>query len=155
MTETVDHPDHYKADDLEAWDVLDKYFPNDPLLWNAGKYLLRLGKKDKPAVEVGKLKAYLDRWLEKKGKELLTNLDKQLKAPQEFVYQEIPYKIYWNREELASSEHGRFCDFLDIDCELTGKENHLSAPEAGPYVCFPGTEGFIEAWYAFVRKYDL
>lgn len=71
MGSDTTNPEHYKAGKLEAWDVLDEFFPNDPLLWNAGKYLMRLGKKDAPAQEIGKIKTYLDRWLEKKGEELL------------------------------------------------------------------------------------
>lgn len=67
MTETVEHPQHYNRGNYEAWDVLDDWFPNEPLLWQAGKYLSRLGEKDDPTVEVGKMINYLNRWLEKSG----------------------------------------------------------------------------------------
>ena len=31
--------------DLQSWDLLDALFPDNPHLWNAGKYLLRFGRK--------------------------------------------------------------------------------------------------------------
>lgn len=63
------NPDHYKhsKDSLgvEVADILDYFFPDNPWLWNAGKYLLRAGHKpsaDKKT-ELGKLKWYVDREL--------------------------------------------------------------------------------------------
>nr|DAX41595.1 MAG TPA: nucelotide kinase [Caudoviricetes sp.] len=52
------------AANVEAWDVLDAAFPQDPLLWNAGKYLLRQGRKggeEKRLEDLRKARQYLDR----------------------------------------------------------------------------------------------
>ena len=73
----VESPDHYTwlgqslaalglsdAGNVEAWDVLDAAFPQDPLLWNCGKYLLRQGRKggeEKRLEDLRKARQYLDR----------------------------------------------------------------------------------------------
>ena len=75
--EAVESPDHYTwlgqslaalglsdAANVEAWDVLDAAFPQDPLLWNCGKYLLRQGRKggeEKRLEDLRKARQYLDR----------------------------------------------------------------------------------------------
>lgn len=76
-SEAVEAPDHYTwlgqslaalglsdAANVESWDVLDSAFPQDPLLWNCGKYLLRQGRKggeEKRLEDLRKARAYLDR----------------------------------------------------------------------------------------------
>lgn len=75
--EPVKSPDHYTwlgqslaalglsdAANVESWDVLDAAFPQDPLLWNCGKYLLRQGRKggeEKRLEDLRKARQYLDR----------------------------------------------------------------------------------------------
>lgn len=75
--EAVESPDHYTwlgqslaalglsdAANVESWDVLDSAFPQDPLLWNCGKYLLRQGRKggkEKRLEDLRKARQYLDR----------------------------------------------------------------------------------------------
>lgn len=75
--EAVKSPDHYTwlgqslaalglsdAANVESWDVLDAAFPQDPLLWNCGKYLLRQGRKggeEKRLEDLRKARQYLDR----------------------------------------------------------------------------------------------
>lgn len=75
--EAVESPDHYTwlgqslaalglgdAANVESWDVLDAAFPQDPLLWNCGKYLLRQGRKggeEKRLEDLRKARQYLDR----------------------------------------------------------------------------------------------
>lgn len=75
--ESVESPEHYTwlgqslaalglsdAANVESWDVLDSAFPQDPLLWNCGKYLLRQGRKggeEKRLEDLRKARAYLDR----------------------------------------------------------------------------------------------
>lgn len=52
------------AANVESWDVLDAAFPQDPLLWNCGKYLLRQGRKGgegKRLEDLRKARQYLDR----------------------------------------------------------------------------------------------
>lgn len=53
----------YSAD-LQAWDILDALFPDNPHLWNVGKYLTRFGRKgdsSRRIVDLRKARAYLDR----------------------------------------------------------------------------------------------
>jgi hypothetical protein len=74
----VDSPGHYtwlggaitaqggpeRTVDLESWDVLDAIAPDGPHVWNALKYLTRLGRKggaDRRIVDLRKARAYLDR----------------------------------------------------------------------------------------------
>lgn len=75
--DAVEAPSHYTwlgraladlglsdAANVEAWDVLDAAFPDDPHLWNCGKYLLRQGRKggeDKRLEDLRKARQYLDR----------------------------------------------------------------------------------------------
>ena len=75
--ESVESPKHYTwlgqslaalglsdAANVESWDVLDAAFPQDPLLWNCGKYLLRQGRKggeEKRLEDLRKARQYLDR----------------------------------------------------------------------------------------------
>lgn len=52
---------------VEAWDVLDAAFPSNPHLWNAGKYLLRQGRKggeEKRLEDLRKARQYLERAIE-------------------------------------------------------------------------------------------
>jgi hypothetical protein len=74
----VDAPEHYtwlggaiadqggpeRTVDLQSWDVLDAIAPDDPHVWNALKYLTRLGRKGDASsriVDLRKARAYLDR----------------------------------------------------------------------------------------------
>lgn len=50
--------------DLQAWDLLDALFPDNPHLWNAGKYLTRFGRKgdaSKRVKDLRKAVTYLER----------------------------------------------------------------------------------------------
>lgn len=49
---------------LQSWDILDALFPDNPHLWNAGKYLTRFGKKGGASQRVEDLRkavTYLER----------------------------------------------------------------------------------------------
>lgn len=49
---------------LQSWDILDTLFPDNPHLWNVGKYLARLGRKgdaSKRVEDLRKAAAYLER----------------------------------------------------------------------------------------------
>ena len=65
----VESPSHYTRSKeglgLEVWDILDFFFPDDPHLWNVGKYLFRAGHKDDFVQDLEKLKQYVDRRIEK------------------------------------------------------------------------------------------
>ena len=55
-------PDNTK--DLQSWDLLDALFPDNPHLWNAGKYLTRFGRKGDASKRVDDLRkaiTYLER----------------------------------------------------------------------------------------------
>lgn len=75
---SADSPEHYtwiggalmrlgapaRSADLQSWDLLDALFPDNPHLWNAGKYLTRFGRKgdaSKRAEDLRKAVAYLER----------------------------------------------------------------------------------------------
>lgn len=50
--------------DLQSWDLLDAIFPENPHLWNVGKYLTRFGRKgdaSKRLEDLRKAAAYLER----------------------------------------------------------------------------------------------
>lgn len=52
------------AVNLQSWDILDALFPDNPHLWNVGKYLTRLGRKgdaSKRVEDLRKAAAYLER----------------------------------------------------------------------------------------------
>lgn len=56
------------TDMIESWDVLDALFPNDPLLWNATKYLTRYGRKgasNRRIVDLRKAVEYIERRISK------------------------------------------------------------------------------------------
>lgn len=63
MSDPVNSPEHYKSGGFEAADVLDAFFPDNPHLWAAGKYILRAGKKDpgKFDQDLEKAKWFIDR----------------------------------------------------------------------------------------------
>ena len=53
-----------RTGDLQSWDVLDAIAPDDPHVWNALKYLIRLGRKGGKSgriVDLRKARTYLDR----------------------------------------------------------------------------------------------
>lgn len=88
--ELVKSPDHYTwlgqslaalglsdAANVESWDVLDAAFPQDPLLWNCGKYLLRQGRKggeEKRLEDLRKARQYLDRQIARLSREVSENV---------------------------------------------------------------------------------
>lgn len=57
--------------DLQSWDLLDALFPDNPHLWNVGKYLTRLGRKgdaSKRVEDLRKAAAYLERAIKTEGR---------------------------------------------------------------------------------------
>ena len=66
--EMVNHPQHYAQGGIECIDAMISAFGNDAVRdfckINAFKYLWRLGHKDEEAQEIGKIKWYLDKYLE-------------------------------------------------------------------------------------------
>lgn len=66
--EMVNHPSHYNQGDMECIDGLIGAFGRKEVATfckiNAMKYIWRLGHKDEEAQEIGKIKWYLDKYLE-------------------------------------------------------------------------------------------
>jgi hypothetical protein len=63
-SDPVNHPAHYKtASGLEAIDVMEAFnLHRDGRLFNAGKYILRAGQKDKESQDIRKAIWYLERY---------------------------------------------------------------------------------------------
>lgn len=162
MTEQVNHPSHYNRGEYEVWDVLDDWFPNDPLLWNVGKYVARLGSKDAPAVEVGKIKNYLDRWLIKRGVELLEQIEEEGREenpetlPRSWDRGTSTYPILWTVSDAEKYEGGFVVDRFGIWDDLNGvAENPQDAPYI--YVGDAGTttQHLNKEWCKYVTSHNL
>ena len=78
MTDKVNHPDYYQADNgLEAIDVMEAFFYDNPLLFNAQKYLIRAGKKTQdPTEDLEKAIWYIRRYMDTRLKFSLTDKGK-------------------------------------------------------------------------------
>jgi hypothetical protein len=63
--DAVNHPRHYTSGKFEVIEVLEDWFPSDPLLWQVGKYIARAGKKDDTVQDLKKAAWYLDRKIKK------------------------------------------------------------------------------------------
>jgi hypothetical protein len=61
----VNHPGHYTFGRFEVIDVLEDWFPADPLLWQVGKYIARAGRKGSLVEDLKKAAWYLQRRIEK------------------------------------------------------------------------------------------
>lgn len=59
----INNPPHYNQFGVEVVDILEMYFPNNPHLWNAGKYLLRSGYKGHEIEDLKKLVWYVERYI--------------------------------------------------------------------------------------------
>ena len=57
----VNHPSHYTFSKYEVADVSDEWYANEPLLWNANKYMARWDKKGDPVENLEKAVWYLQR----------------------------------------------------------------------------------------------
>lgn len=62
--DNVEKPNHYCNHKYETWDILLDYFPNDPIMYNIGKYILRAPYKGKMIEDLKKAKVYIDKKLE-------------------------------------------------------------------------------------------
>ena len=59
--DAVDLPKHYTTTKFEVIDVLEEFFPQDPLLWQCGKYLMRCKHKGNPIQDLKKMIWYANR----------------------------------------------------------------------------------------------
>ena len=62
---SVNHPSHYTFGRFEVIDVLEDWFPNDPLLWQVGKYIARATRKNNELEDLKKARFYLERRIQK------------------------------------------------------------------------------------------
>jgi len=65
MSDPVNRPAHYTFGKFEVIDVLEDFFPTDPLLWQVGKYIARAGRKGAALQDLEKAAWYLRRRIEK------------------------------------------------------------------------------------------
>ena len=63
--DAVNHPEHYTFGQFEVFDVLMDWFAADPLLWQAGKYIARAGRKGPALEDLQKAAWYLNKRIEK------------------------------------------------------------------------------------------
>jgi len=64
LVDAVNHPSHYTQNKWEVIDVLEEFFPKDPLLFNVGKYILRHEHKANSLEDLKKAAWYLARRIE-------------------------------------------------------------------------------------------
>lgn len=65
QVDAVNHPLHYTFGKFEVIDVLEDWFPTDPLLWQVGKYIARAGHKGNKLQDLEKARFYLERAISK------------------------------------------------------------------------------------------
>lgn len=63
--DNVNNPSHYTKNKWEVIEVLEEFFPTDPLLFNVGKYLLRHEHKENAIQDLKKAAWYLARKIKK------------------------------------------------------------------------------------------
>jgi hypothetical protein len=61
----VNHPKHYTFGYFEVIEVLQDWFPTNPLLWQVGKYIARAHHKGNTLQDLRKAQFYLDREIER------------------------------------------------------------------------------------------
>lgn len=155
MTENVNHPDHYKAGDLEAIDIIEAY-DLDFHLGNAVKYILRAGvKTEDPVDDLEKAVWYIQRFLDYKiryvltpeGKAVAELLKEGLQPPivknlgynstQDVVWELREDGLWHNRkfgrvittQDIISKTRAIGGEFIDLD-EVEDEE--VKAPEPTP-----------------------
>jgi uncharacterized protein DUF3310 len=60
----VNKPPHYTFGKFEVIEVLLDWFPQEPLLWQVGKYIARASHKGNEIQDLKKARFYLDRKIE-------------------------------------------------------------------------------------------
>ena len=67
--DVIDHPPHYTFGKFEVIEVLEDWFPTDPILYQAGKYLARARHKGDFLGDLKKAEFYLKRKISQLEKE--------------------------------------------------------------------------------------
>lgn len=65
LKDMVNHPSHYNMTKYEVIEVLDEWFPDDPLIWQVVKYLVRAKYKGNELEDLKKAQFYLNRKINK------------------------------------------------------------------------------------------
>jgi len=65
QNDMVNNPPHYTKNKWEVIDVLEEFFPTDPLLFNVGKYIMRHEHKGQSLQDLEKALWYLQRRIKK------------------------------------------------------------------------------------------
>lgn len=73
MSDPVNSPSHYRADEIEAIDVIEAFFKDKYHLGNVFKYIARAGKKDNELQDLRKAEWYLKRWISTREAELASS----------------------------------------------------------------------------------
>ncbi len=68
LLDEVNHPSHYTFGRFEVIEVLEDWFPDDPLLWQTVKYLVRAKHKENFLQDLKKAQFYLNRRIESEEK---------------------------------------------------------------------------------------
>jgi hypothetical protein len=66
----VNRPGHYTFGKYEVINVLEDWFPADPLLWQVGKYIARASRKGNLVEDLKKAAWYLNRRIEKEKQDV-------------------------------------------------------------------------------------
>jgi hypothetical protein len=69
VPDSVNHPKHYTFGRFEVINVLMDWFPDNPLLWQVGKYIARAGRKGDAIEDLRKAEFYLRREIDRLEKE--------------------------------------------------------------------------------------
>jgi len=64
----VNSPPHYKKGKYEVFEVLNDWFPDDPLAWQVVKYMGRFKHKGKAVEDLCKAQWYLNKLIEREKK---------------------------------------------------------------------------------------
>ena len=62
--DNVNNPSHYTKHKWEVIEILQEFFPKDPLLWQCGKYLLRSMYKNNLTEDLEKMIWYANKRIE-------------------------------------------------------------------------------------------
>jgi hypothetical protein len=64
-SDPVNKPTHYTFGKYEVIDVLQDWFPHNPLLWQVGKYISRAEHKGSKIIDLKKARYYLDKEIQR------------------------------------------------------------------------------------------
>lgn len=100
MTDNVNSPKHYTYGKFEVIDVLQEFFPDDPLVWQVGKYIARYKHKGKPLEDLKKARWYLERRIKQLERaQRVQNMEK-------FIHEKEPKAVKYGSYTLTVHPDG-------------------------------------------------